>query len=133
MIENFKYSDITELILKAFYKVYNKLGYGFLEKVYESAMMIELERLGLQCERQKQLNVYYDNIKIGEYYADIFVNNSVIVELKAAENICPEHECQLVNYLRASEVEVGLFLNFGKQPQKKRKVLSNEYKSHNES
>lgn len=96
-------------------------------------MMIELERLGLNCERQKQLNVVYDDLIIGEYYADILVNNLVIVELKAAESFCYEHECQLINYLKASELEVGLLLNFGKEPQMRRKVLTTEFKNHSRS
>ena len=130
---NYLHSDITEQILKAYFKVYNKLGYGFLEKVYENAMMIELKRLDLLCEKQKSLNVSYDGLIIGEYYADIIVNECVIIELKAAENLCPEHECQLVNYLKASEIEVGILLNFGKRPEFKRRVLTAEYKNLNKS
>jgi len=129
MNSNYLHSDITGKILKAFYNVYNKLGFGFLEKGYEKSMLIELRKLGLKAENQKQIKVYYDNIKVGEYYADIIVNECVIVELKAAENLIPEHEAQLVNYLRATEIEVGLLLNFGKIPQKVRRVLTKEYKS----
>jgi len=130
---NYLHSEITELILKAYFKVYNKLGYGFLEKVYENAMMIELKRLDLVCEKQRSLNVSYDGLIIGEYYADIIVNECVIIELKAAENLCSEHECQLVNYLKASEIEVGILLNFGKKPEFKRRVLTAEYKNLNKS
>jgi GxxExxY protein len=130
---NYLHSKITEQIIKAYYKVYNKLGYGFLEKVYENAMMIELQRLDLVCEKQKSLNVSYDGLIIGEYYADIIVNECVIIELKAAENLCQEHECQLVNYLKASEIEVGILLNFGKRPEFKRRVLTAEYKNLNKS
>ncbi len=130
---NYLHSEITEQILKAYFKVYNKLGYGFLEKVYENAMMIELQRLDLLCEKQKSLNVSYDGLIIGEYYADIIVNECVIIELKAAENLCSEHECQLVNYLKASEIEVGILLNFGKKPEFKRRVLTAEYKNLNKS
>ena len=130
---NYLHSDITEQILKAYFKVYNKLGYGFLEKVYENAMMIELQRLDLLCEKQKSLNVSYDGLIIGEYYADIIINECVIIELKAAENLCQEHECQLVNYLKASEIEVGILLNFGKRPEFKRRVLTAEYKNLNKS
>ena len=129
-MNNYLHSEITDQIIKAYYIVYNKLGYGFLEKVYESAMVIELNRLGLNCERQKQLNVFYDDLIIGEYYADILVNNLVIVELKAAESLCYEHECQLINYLRASDLEVGLLFNFGKEPKFTRKVLTAEFKNH---
>ncbi len=130
---NYLYSDLTDLIIKAFYNVYNKLGYGFLEKVYENGMMIELKRLGLNAEKQKQLKVFYDEFEIGEYYVDIIVNDCIIVELKAAESICPEHEAQLVNYLKASEIEVGLLVNFGKEPKFKRRVLTSEFKDHNKS
>jgi GxxExxY protein len=130
---NYLHSEITEQILKAYFKVYNRLGYGFLEKVYENAMMIELKRLDLLCEKQKPLKVSYDGLIIGEYYADIIVNECVIIELKAAENLCPEHECQLVNYLKALEIEVGILLNFGKRPEFKRRVLTAEYKNLNKS
>jgi len=130
---NYLHSEITEQILKAYLKDYNKLGYGFLEKVYENEMMIELKRLDLLCEKQKSLNVSYDGLIIGEYYADIIVNECVIIELKAAENLCQEHECQLVNYLKASEIEVGILLNFGKRPEFKRRVLTAEYKNLNKS
>lgn len=133
MNENFKYSEITDRIIKAYYNVYNQLGYGFLEKVYEHAMMIELAKLGLSSLNQFPIKVYYDQQPIGDYYADILIENLVIVELKAAENLCPEHECQLINYLKATELEVGLLLNFGKEPQFKRKVLSNEFKNHKKS
>ena len=128
MNTNFLYSEITDLILKAFFKVYNKLSYGFLEKVYENAMIIELGRLGLRCEKQKKIDVHYDEFLIGEYFADILVNEVVVVELKAAETLIPEHETQLVNYLRGTDLEVGLLLNFGKEPQFKRKVLTKEFK-----
>lgn len=131
--DNYIHSEITDLIIKAFFNVYNKLGYGFLEKVYENGMMIELKRLGLNAEKQKQLKVFYDEFEIGEYYADIIVNDCVIVELKAAEAICPEHEAQLVNYLKATDIEVGLLLNFGKEPKFKRRVLTSEFKNHKNS
>jgi len=126
---NFLHQEITEKIIKAFYNVYNTLGFGFLEKVYENAMMIELELLNLNCEKQKQLDVYYKNKKVGEYFADIIVNQKVIIELKAAESIIPEHQAQLLNYLKATQIEVGLLLNFGKTPQIKRELFQNQYKS----
>jgi len=128
MIDNYKHSDITSKIIKAYYNVYNKLGYGFLEKVYENSMMIELNRFGLGCEKQYPIKVYFDEHEVGEYFADILVESCVIVELKAAENLCPEHEAQLVNYLKATDLEVGILLNFGKEPQFKRKVFSKEFK-----
>ncbi|MDT8412189.1 MAG: GxxExxY protein [Vicingaceae bacterium] len=119
------HKDITDRIIKAFYEVYNELGYGFLEKVYENALFLELSTLGLICEKQKKINVFYDDQIVGEYYADIIVNNAVIIELKAAETLCEEHEFQLINYLKATEIEVGLLLNFGKKPQFKRKIFTN--------
>ena len=92
-------------------------------------MMIELNKLGLKAVKQFPITVHYDEFNVGEYFADIIVENSVIVELKAAENLVVEHEIQLVNYLKATEIEVGLLLNFGKEPQLKRKVFSSEFKS----
>ncbi|MBV6484403.1 MAG: hypothetical protein KFKLKKLM_00907 [Flavobacteriales bacterium] len=119
------HKDITDKIIKAFYEVYNELGYGFLEKVYENALLIELMAIGLSCEKQKKINVFYDGQLVGEYYADIVVNEIVIIELKAAETLCEEHEFQLINYLKATEIEVGLLLNFRKKPQFKRKIFTN--------
>ena len=129
MKENYKYSDITEKIIKAYFNVYNKLGYGFLEKVYENSMMIELSKLELFCKNQVPIKVYYENKTVGDYYADIIVNDVVIIELKAAESLCEEHEIQLVNYLKATDIEVGMLLNFGKKAEFRRKVLTTEYKN----
>ncbi len=122
------HGDITELIIKAFYKVYNTLGYGFLEKVYENAMRIELSKMGLNVLQQKNIKVFYEADQVGDYFADLLVNDLIIVELKAAENICEEHEAQLLNYLKATDIEVGLLLNFGKEPQFKRKYFTNDKK-----
>jgi len=126
MNDNFKYTDITQKIIKAFYQVYNTLGYGFLEKVYENAILIELKSMVINVEKQKQIKVYYKEQQVGEYYADLIIENIVIVELKAAESLCEEHEFQLINYLKATDIEVGLLLNFGKSPEIKRKVFSNK-------
>lgn len=133
MSDNYKHSDITEIIIKAFYNVYNQLGYGFLEKVYENALLIELKKFNLECVAQKPVEVFYDELKVGFYIADIIVNNAVIIEVKAAEALCEEHEAQLTNYLRAADIEVGLLLNFGKKAELKRKVFSEEYKNLNKS
>lgn len=119
------HKDITDKILKAFYQVYNTLGHGFLEKVYENALFYELQIMGLQCEKQRPIDVKYRDRKVGEYFADLIVENSVIIELKAASGIAKEHEFQLMNYLKATEIEVGLLLNFGKSPQFKRKIFQN--------
>ena len=118
--------DVTDRILKAFYRVYNTLGYGFLEKVYEQAMMMELRSMGLRCVRQQPIEVYYQGERVGEYFADLIVEECVIVELKAAEGLREEHKAQLINYFKATEIEVGLLLNFGKKPQFKRKVFTNQ-------
>jgi len=126
MNANYKHSEITGVILNAFYSVYNKLGYGFLEKVYERSMMIELRKQGLSCISQSRVNVYYEDEEVGDYFADIIVNNAVIIEVKACSGLCEDHEAQLTNYLKASEIEVGLLINFGEKPQFKRKVFSSE-------
>lgn len=125
---NILHKDITDKIIKAFYKVYNELGYGFLEKVYENALFIELQAMGLYCEKQKRIQVYYHEHIVGDYFSDIIVENAVILELKAAEALCEEHEFQLINYLKATEIEVGLLLNFGKNPEFKRKLFTNDIK-----
>ncbi len=123
-----KHQETTNAIIKAFYKVYNALGYGFLEKVYENALRIELVQMGLFVEQQKKIDVFYFAEKVGEYYADLLIDNLVIVELKAAECLIEEHENQLINYLKATELEVGLLLNFGKKPELKRKIFDNDKK-----
>lgn len=133
MADNYKHSDITGIIIKAFYNVYNQLGYGFLEKVYENALLIELRKFNLECVAQNPIEVFYDELKVGFYIADIIVNNCVIIEVKAAEALCEEHEAQLTNYLRATDIEVGLLLNFGKKAEFKRKVFSEEFKNLNKS
>ena len=130
MNANYQHSEITQLVIKAFYRVYNTLGFGFLEKVYENAMRLELDKMGLFCTAQQSIDVYYDGEKVGLYYADLIVSDCVIVELKAAAGLAPEHEAQLTNYLKATNIEVGLLLNFGQQPQHKRKVFANDRKNH---
>jgi GxxExxY protein len=133
MNTNYLHSDLTSIIIKAFYNVYNTLGYGFLEKVYENSMMIELKKQGLECKRQHPIEVFYENENVGDYFADILVENKVIVELKASKKIIPKYEAQLVNYLRATNIEVGLLLNFGKKAKLKRRVLTEDYKNHKKS
>ncbi|HEY7545256.1 MAG TPA: GxxExxY protein [Blastocatellia bacterium] len=120
--------DLTRRIIKAFYKVYNTLGYGFLEKVYENALLIELRGMGLATRHQQPIKVYYGEELVGEYFADIVVEEIVILELKAADAICEEHEAQLLNYLKATEIEIGLLLNFGPKPEFKRKIFTNDKK-----
>ncbi|MBB3838335.1 GxxExxY protein [Runella defluvii] len=122
------HASITDSIIKAYYTVYNELGFGFLEKVYERALLIEIKKKGLLCENQQPIKVYYDSYEVGDYYADLVVENLVIVELKAAESLAVEHEAQLTNYLRATDKEVGLLLNFGRKPEFKRKIFENRFK-----
>ncbi|HSD64883.1 MAG TPA: GxxExxY protein [Ignavibacteriaceae bacterium] len=101
MDNKYKYSDLTKEIIKAFYFVYNKLGYGFPEKIYENALLIELSKKGLSAEKQKFITVYFEGQIVGEFFADILVENKIIIELKTVESLCPEHEFQLLNYLKA--------------------------------
>lgn len=122
------YKGITDSVLKAYYAVYNKLGYGFLEKVYQNAMYFELKSLGFKVEAQKQIKVYFKNQLVGEYYADLLVEDKVIVELKACELLMNAHMAQLMNYLKATEIEVGLVLNFGEEPEFKRIIYTNNKK-----
>ena len=124
----YKHKDITELIIQAFYTVYNTLGYGFLEKVYQNALVIEMRKLGLEVIPEACIKVYYNGQVVGEYFADLLVAGVVLVEIKAVRTLAPEHEAQLLNYLKATPYEVGLLLNFGPKPQIKRKVYDNERK-----
>ena len=128
MEDTYKHTDLTNLIIKAFYAVYNNLGYGFLEKVYLNSLAIEMRRLGLKVVEQAPISIYYQGQVVGEYYADLLVNNLVIAEIKAAVALVEEHEAQLLNYLKATAYEVGLLLNFGPEPQVKRKAFENTRK-----
>jgi GxxExxY protein len=123
-----KHEEITEKIIQAFYKVYNTLGYGFLEKVYLNAMFIELKQMGLKVDKEKRILVYYFGNIVGDYNADLIVEDIIAVELKAIEMLVNENELQLINYLKATNIEVGLLLNFGKKPQIKRKIFDNDKK-----
>ena len=116
------HGELTSKIIACFFKVYNTLGYGFLERVYENAMRVELERQGLSVASQVPIRVYYDGVVVGDYVADLCVEDAVIVELKAASALDKSHEAQLMNYLRATGMEVGLLLNFGRRAEFSRKV-----------
>ena len=120
-----KYQNLTEDIIKIFYKVYNTLGYGFLERIYENSMMIEFRKAGIPAESQSPIEVIYEGQIVGEHAADIIVDNTVIVELKAVKNLADDHHAQLLNYLKATDIEVGLLLNFGPKPEISRKVFDN--------
>ncbi len=128
MAEEYKHKEITDLIIGAFYTVYNTLGYGFLEKVYENALAIALCKLGLDVVQQAPIHVYYEGHVVGEYFADLLVAGAVIVELKAGRALAAEHEAQLLNYLKATPYEVGLLFNFGAKPEMKRKAYDNARK-----
>ena len=108
-----KHKDISKKIIGAAYKVYNTLGFGFLESVYEKSLLIEIEKSGLNVTRQFPINVFYDEQRVGEFYADIFVENKVIVELKSVKTLHKIHQVQLVNYLVATKTDIGLLINFG--------------------
>ena len=121
-------ADKTSAIINAFYDVYNELGYGFIENVYQNALYRELLRRDIPCVAHPKINVYYKNEIVGYYEADIIVYDSVILELKAVSRLSKEHELQLVNYLKATNIEIGLLLNFGPKPEISRKVFSNYYR-----
>jgi GxxExxY protein len=107
-----RYEDITHKIIGAAYQVFNQLGFGFLESVYQKAMVIELAKKDLIVESEKPLKVFYDGQVVGDFYIDLFVENTVVVELKSVQNIVKEHEVQLVNYLNGLKKEIGLLINF---------------------
>jgi len=123
------HKELTDRIIACFYKVYTNLGYGFLEKVYENAMLVELNKNGLEAISQYPVKVNYDGVSVGEYYADIIVEDKVIIELKASANLVPENILQLQNYLKAANIELGLLLNFGKKTEIRRKTFHNNLKS----
>ncbi len=123
-----KHWDLCHQIVGVFYSVYNELGHGFLEAVYEEALAIGLIEAGLQITRQVATPIWFRGRAIGEYKADLVVNSSVLLELKAARVLDPSHEAQILNYLRAPDIEVGLLLNFGPKPHFKRFVFENSNK-----
>ncbi|GHU62625.1 hypothetical protein FACS1894123_03900 [Bacteroidia bacterium] len=130
MGQQYIHKDLTDEIISAFYRVYNELGFGFLENVYQNALYIELLENGLSVEAQKMIKVYYLNRVVGNYRADLIVENTVILELKATEYLVESDEIQLINYLKATNIEIGLLLNFGKKPEIRRKIFTNDRKQH---
>ncbi|MEK7749587.1 MAG: GxxExxY protein [Planctomycetota bacterium] len=118
-----EYKNVTETVIGCAYRVYNKMGFGFLESVYEKCLLIELLKAGLDAESQKPITVYYDDEIVGEFVADIIVNDTIILELKSVRRVVKAHEVQLVNYLVATGKPIGLILNFGESKvEVKRKV-----------
>lgn len=124
--DTYLHSDLTDGIIKCYFHVYNSLGFGFLEKVYENAMKIELEKRGFKVECQKPITVLFEGCVVGEYFADMVVNDLVILELKASESLTQKHQYQLQNYLKATKYEVGLLLNFGQRPEFARKIFTSQ-------
>jgi GxxExxY protein len=127
MEDNMQVNDLTHTIIGCAYKVHNTLGMGFLEKVYENALRIELTKAGFEIKQQEPIDVFYEGQVVGDYFADLWVNNLVIIEVKSVQNLAREHEVQLVNYLTATGVDDGLLINFGSSVQVKRKFR--EYKA----
>jgi GxxExxY protein len=122
------HKEISDGIIQAFYSVYNELGYGFLENVYQNALFYELQSKSYHVQAEQKCYVYYNGVQVGAFQTDILVENVIILELKARETIMPEHKDQLLNYLKASDLEVGFILNFGKKPEFERMVFSNTRK-----
>jgi len=123
-MDEYLYKELSGEIINAFYEVHKELGFGFLEQVYQNALYKELCRRNLQCEIQKQLHVYYKGELVGNYVADMVVENLIVLELKAVSSLRIEHEWQLVNYLKATGMKLGLLLNFGHSAEVKRKILT---------
>lgn len=125
MKTDLKHGLITDQILRIFYDVYNELGYGFLESVYHRSLVIALESVGLIVCSRVDIPVWFRGSQVGRFEADILVENSVLLELKAARTLDSSHRAQLLNYLRATEIEIGLLLNFGEKPEFKRVIFDN--------
>jgi GxxExxY protein len=124
------HGEITGPLIDAFFHVYRALGHGFLERVYANAMEIAVRNIGLEAKKEVPVRVYYDGVVVGEYYADMVVNDVVVVELKACKALVSEHEAQLLNYLKSTQLEVGFLFNFGPSPQYLRRVFENARKGH---
>lgn len=118
------YQELSNEILNAFYEVHKTLGFGFLEQVYQNALYKELCSRGLRCDAKRELNVYYKGDIVGRYIPDLIVEDKIILELKSVATLRPEHEWQLINYLKATDIKVGLLLNFGQSGEVKRKILT---------
>lgn len=122
-MKTLKHSELSKKIIAAAYNVHNELGHGFLERVYKNALAIELEEAGLKCSREVPLKVSYHNRIVGDYYADIIVEDKIVVEVKAVNKLDSIHEVQLVNYLKATGLNVGLLINFGQSVEVKRRIF----------
>jgi GxxExxY protein len=125
----FKHKEVTDKIIRVFFEVYNELGHGFLESAYERSLEIALTSLGLKVLRQIQIPVWFRGKPVGDFTADMLIEDCVLLELKAARTLDSSHQAQLLNYLRATEIEVGLLLNFGLKPEFKRLSFDNPRKA----
>jgi len=123
MNEKLLYKELTEKIIKCFYKVYDALGEGFLESVYEKALMIEFEEACIKAESQRNLNVHYKGRLVGDFKADIVIEDKLVIEIKAVSRLVPQHEAQLINYLKATGLKIGLLVNFGEKLEFKRRIF----------
>lgn len=127
--EQFRHADLTKALIGCFYNVYNELGFGFIESVYENSLCLALRSEGFEVYQQIAIPVWFRGTQVGDFDADMMVNQLVLLELKTARAIENAHMCQLMNYLKATEIEVGSLLNFGPKPEFKRVVLGNDRKS----
>lgn len=125
---NFKHSELTDLIIRVFYDVYNELGFGFLESVYRNSLYLALVEKGLAVEVEAPVSVFFRGKNVGDFRADLIVNKTILLELKTAEQIIAVHEAQVLNYLRSTSIELGVILNFGPKPQVRRLLLDNSRK-----
>lgn len=123
-MKKYKYQNLTRMIIKGYYEVYNGLGSGFLESVYESALSLALKDYGLNVKSQFPIDVYFKDRKVGEFKADLIVEDKILVELKAVSMLLPVHKAQLINYLKATNIEIGLLMNFGDKPEFKRYIFN---------
>lgn len=126
--QTYKHAELTKQIIGVFYDVYNELGFGFLESVYRNSFRLALQEKGLIVEDEVSTPVYFRGQKVGDFKADLIVSKIILLELKTAETLMPAHEAQILNYLRATSLEVGLLFNFGPKPQVRRLLFDNERK-----
>lgn len=117
------YKELTDKVIRCFYNVFDSLRGGFLESVYENSLMVEFRHMGIAAENQKDLNVYYRNELVGEFRADIVVEEKILIEIKAVNRLLPIHEAQLINYLKSTSIKIGLLVNFGERLEFKRKIF----------
>ncbi|MDR4496752.1 MAG: GxxExxY protein [Candidatus Scalindua sp.] len=123
MSKGYLFEDLTNKIIKCFYNVYDELGNGFLESVYEKSLMIELKDMGLKAVNQQSLDVFYKKHLVGDFKADIIVEDKIVIEIKAVTKLTPHHEAQLINYLKATGIKLGLLVNFGEELEFKRRIF----------